>query len=467
MRETKLLLDDRLIRAKENVALELGRVRKEASNPLLAEQYFADPPKRWETRIDNMYPNVMYDDADGLFKLWYTCFVIDEVSAATPLSARPHQPYAGYRNREMAVLYAYSRDGLEWVKPDLGIVEFDGSKRNNIVLRGVHGAGVFKDTHETNPRRRYKMFMKHGERGPDAMAVSFSPDGLRWEPPTPWPRHNARGDTHNNAFYDGRSGQYIAFTREWIDGVRVVARTQSSNFTDWTKPEVVLAGNDPHAQVYSMPVFPYGDIYIGLPAIFHTDQDAPDFDSVTCELAWSPDTVEWHRVCPGQSFITLGAGSYPTGDADCGAIYASVPVFRGDEMNLYYGGGNGRHTAFRETSLLLARLGADRFAGYRAADPNRPGRIAVHYRHEDCPDGELHVTAEIGEGGYVKAALTDRNGNELPGCGFADCAAVRRSGTDVPIRWSRGALPAAGPEEMAIVFEVAGRNSVLYAYFIG
>jgi len=32
--------------------------------------------------------------------------------------------------------YAESKDGIHWAKPELGIVEFEGSKKNNIVLAG-------------------------------------------------------------------------------------------------------------------------------------------------------------------------------------------------------------------------------------------------------------------------------------------------------------------------------------------
>ena len=51
-----------------------------------------------------------------------------------------------------------------WQKPELGIVEFDGSKKNNIVMRrddsGDPGeAGVIKDVREVDPLRRYKMFL--------------------------------------------------------------------------------------------------------------------------------------------------------------------------------------------------------------------------------------------------------------------------------------------------------------------
>lgn len=48
------------------------------------------------------------------------------------------------------VCYAHSDDGLRWEKPALGLVEYQGSRRNNIVLDGhetggAHGGCVFVD----------------------------------------------------------------------------------------------------------------------------------------------------------------------------------------------------------------------------------------------------------------------------------------------------------------------------------
>jgi hypothetical protein len=43
------------------------------------------------------------------------------------------------------ILCAMSRDGLKWEKPNLGLVEFEGSRANNLVLRGPHGPGVFQE----------------------------------------------------------------------------------------------------------------------------------------------------------------------------------------------------------------------------------------------------------------------------------------------------------------------------------
>ena len=76
----------------------------------------------------------------------------------------------------MGLCYATSKDGIHWEKPELGIVDFHGSKKNNIVLRGEHGIGVLEDPHETDPQKRYKAIKPFKHR----TQVWFWPDGLNW-----------------------------------------------------------------------------------------------------------------------------------------------------------------------------------------------------------------------------------------------------------------------------------------------
>ena len=44
--------------------------------------------------------------------------------------------------RRQVTCYAESLDGIHWYRPELGLVEFEGSKRNNILM-------------ESAPRRRH------------------------------------------------------------------------------------------------------------------------------------------------------------------------------------------------------------------------------------------------------------------------------------------------------------------------
>jgi len=298
-RDRYLLLDSRVIESVENAELTVGTVQKDKNNPLFKED------KPWEPRFDNVYANVMYDAQDKLYKCWYSPFIIDERTTSTPPEKRnpESRDYMGVRpnRREMGVCYAVSKDGIHWEKPELGLVEFGGNKRNNILMRGQemrgmfrgpHGAGVFKDLHESNVARRYKMFFRA-----ERMAVAFSPDGVHWDNPILCREIEAPGDTHNNAFWAATLGKYVAITRLKTRGnIRLVARTESPDFVNWTKAKVVLRGVKPRLQTHDMVVFRTGGVYIGLLGLMDFPQDSNYHVRQHVELAWSPDTVTWRHI---------------------------------------------------------------------------------------------------------------------------------------------------------------------------
>ncbi len=89
MTASLLFLDPRNLDSSENAVLALGKVEKCPANPLFVEEYFADPPKRWEARLDNVYPSVIYDVDDGIFKGWYKSFIYDVASNDTPPRRAP------------------------------------------------------------------------------------------------------------------------------------------------------------------------------------------------------------------------------------------------------------------------------------------------------------------------------------------------------------------------------------------
>ena len=72
------------------------------------------------------------------------------------------------------VCYAVSKDGIEWDKPKLGILEYGGNKNNNLV--GLVGDGdakmipaehlaVLYEPDDPDPKRRYKMVLRRQFRG--------------------------------------------------------------------------------------------------------------------------------------------------------------------------------------------------------------------------------------------------------------------------------------------------------------
>lgn len=435
MPRSLLFLDPRVVASMANAKLELGTVQKHPANPLFGEDFFADPPKRWEARLDNVYPNVIYDDEEGLFKCWYKSFIVDEPSNNTPLAQRPSQSYR-QGAREEGLLYAVSADGITWEKPAIGIIDFEGSTANNLVMRrashGLHAGGVFKDRHEPDPTRTYKFIHRNASAG--RMATCFSADGMRWSQPVLWTTHDAVGDCHNNAIWSPERERYVCITRGWSDGIRTVLRSESADFVHWSKPVEIMRGADAHDQIYSLPICRYGDLYIGLPSVFHKgDEGAANWDTVDTELAISVDSVHWERICPGEALIPRGDGAYPDGAYDCGCVYAAASFIHEGAIRIYYGGSNGLHNNWREGSLSLATLEIDRFAGYVPADAS--GYAFVQTNPIRLADQRVTVNAEVQPGGSIRAKIMDAGGTSVHGFGLDDCLPVTKGGASCELRW--------------------------------
>jgi hypothetical protein len=442
-----LLLDSRLVLKRQNAALRVGKVTKHAGNPLFGE----DRP--WEARMDNVYANVLFDREAKLYKCWYSPFIVDAAHTTTPREQWGRASYgqvrrrlgrSGKSRRVMGVCYAQSSDGLKWTKPRLGIHEFDG-KASNLVAIGPHGAGVFMDPREKDPKRRYKMFVKS-----KGMSVAFSPDGLHWGKPQRCEKIDVAGDTHNNAFWSPELGLYVGITRTWggRPRVRQVARTQSADFVNWTPAKVVLQGLWPHLQTYAMPVFRYGGVYLGLVMIYRTKADRTH-----CELTWSPDTRVWHRIDPNTPLIP---NSPKKGDYDWGCVYAAAcPVFLDKEIRLYYGASDGQHGNWRRSFLALATLRPDGFAGFEPKDDGKPALI--HTVPVACNGKRLAISADA-KGGSVRVAVRDADGRAL-----GDCKPVTADVTDGVVGWAGGSdLSALKGKSLQLTFEL--RNAKLYAF---
>ena len=158
-----LLWTPQALQSARGAALSLYPAEKSPRNPLFSEEH------PWEARFDNLYANVLLEQ--GQYRCWYSPFLTDEASR-TPVSKRRGMRYFS-AGRRMGVCYAQSADGLNWVKPSLGLVDFEGSRANNIVLDGAHGAGILRDELEPDPSRRYKAIFSHDpDRG---MSVAWSP----------------------------------------------------------------------------------------------------------------------------------------------------------------------------------------------------------------------------------------------------------------------------------------------------
>ena len=393
-----LMLDKRNIAHKKNARLSLGTVTKHAANPLFEED------KPWEKRIDNLYGNIAYDHEEGTYKCWYSPFTVGHATGELSLDERLQKVYKGHPEQEMGVCYATSSDGIVWNKPNLGLVKYENNSANNILSRGVHGSGIFKDKLESNPKRLYKSISQ-------GMKSSFSADGLNWSVPTSIIGVESAGDTHNNALWAPTLERYVGFTRTWsktnrqIIGPetktnhawgREIARIESPDFDNWSSAEVIIRCKSWEQQPYAMPVFFYGGIYIGLIAVH--DQLS---DRVWTELAVSEDTKNWERIEQGTPLIPCSEEPL---DYDYGCVYACAsPIFLKSEIRLYYGGSDWLHFGWRKGCLALATLRPDGFAGYVQERRSKPAKIET--KSFITKNDVVKISADVEKEGLLSARL--------------------------------------------------------------
>jgi len=429
-RDRYLVLDWRVIESTENAELTVGVVQKDKNNPLFGED------KPWEPRFDNPYCSVIYDEEEKIYKCWYSIFIRSGPRDDFPGEGLSPDKRAWFNWREgmrgFGLCYATSKDGIRWEKPELGLIDFNGSKKNNIVIEYDHGVAVIKDLHETDPQRRYKAI--HPQE--DDSAVWFSADGLDWVRQKNIGPIDA-GDTNQAVWWDQDIGKYVVITRGWDKtgprskgryahiGHRQATRSVSSDFLKWSKPEFAIKGLDLRMQIHDMLVVPHAGVYLGMVGLFDVG-----VSKQWCELAWSPDSIKWHRIQPGKPLIPNGP---VMGDYDWGCIFASKPIVRKDEILLYYGANDGRFMAWRNGYLALARLRPDGFAGYEQilGGSNKTGSVTT--KAVSVVGDSLCVSADVAPSGYVKVMLFDKDNKKL-----AQGKLVTTTVSDAKIEWKDG-----------------------------
>lgn len=191
--------------------------------------------------------------------------------------------------------YAESNDGLQWRKPNLGLVEVNGSRRNNVILNHAtgpvpHNFTPFLDRRPGVPAsERFKalggLFDMAGHRSSGGLVALVSGDGIRWrrlqEKPVitkdNYPVQYTDA-TMSPAFWSEHESCYVAFIRTWKDdgtntragwggNIRWVGRVTSSDFVHWSQVEMMNFGDGPIEQLYNNTTSPYfraPHLYVGL-----------------------------------------------------------------------------------------------------------------------------------------------------------------------------------------------------------
>ncbi|HIN53404.1 MAG TPA: hypothetical protein EYM79_03760, partial [Planctomycetes bacterium] len=137
---------------------------------------------------------------------------------------------------------AVSKDGVHWKKPKLGIVDFEGSRANNIVWDGIgtHCFAPFVDSNpDCKPAEKYKALSRgryvkgsfdtpERQKGIVGLYTFASADGLHWKQTSSQPVITKGAfDSQNLGFWDVNRSKYVCYSRLFIDGVRSIQFCES------------------------------------------------------------------------------------------------------------------------------------------------------------------------------------------------------------------------------------------------
>jgi len=441
-----------------------------------------DDPK---TQQECAWGNVIREP-DGRFRLWYVTMAMGARGGGGHEMARAgiwgrgddysFHPRAKGDVREIDTMLgktAESTDGLHWTKPNLGLIEFEGNRNNNIVLSGQQAAEQFngfltnfdgftilRDDQEPDPRKRYKM-VAHWEsvhcwdnaeisgslgRSPEQLAkywatrgeyLTFSPDGLRWEQPlVRIPLPNGGGD-RLLVIRDHRHRRWLAYSRAW--GYNAVSLTTSQDLLSWSAPGAHLERdpNGDHPDIESMIPFNYGNQDLGF---LITQVKRDDKKALLSYLVSHHEGERWRQIAkiPEQPLVPSVRGSYHVSG---GVVLHNEPFIVGDKLYIYFNAFSTApyqpHPRFGRRSIGLAILRRDGFVGLRAAACGEPGVLTT--KPIPVKGHNLFVNVELSGGrGSVKLELLDPAGIPIPGFGIDDATAIADDGVRRQVSFKSG-----------------------------
>ena len=369
---------------------------------------------------------------------------------------------------------ATSTDGRTWEKPDLGAVDYFGSRNNNLVdLSGgdhLTSAVVYHEPDDPDPRRRFKMVFE-AKKYANRLSVAYSEDGIVWvehpdNPVGPY-LEQAGGIRFNGAYYVSGQGP-----GPWSPkgGTRVLVNIMSYDFDHWTMTTCTGFRRDPlppRPTEYGSSIGPqvhlgaamwdrgnaivgfYG-MWNGLPAddrrlvymdlgmvvsndALHFREPIPDFPIVQAsEIGYgkapNPATVRFPALIQGQGFENVGDETL--------FWYAPWPENNSD-------------------GVRLASWPRDRLGCFEPFTADGPNVISAPIDLEGKP-AALRVNVDgLSAHAELRVSVIDRRFRPLPGYGSEACTGPERSGFAEPVTW-RGRQTIACGEPVRLRFDFGG-----------
>ena len=299
--------DDFLIdKEKTTARLTLGHPQKCENVLKLDKPWEGDFCVYFNFFFDENYPGFDGKNPNGVYRMYY-------------LGRRSNYKFSQFKKEDVeggvVVCYAESADGINWVRPSLGIFDWNGCTDNNIVLdKTIHpdidNFYVFRDDNPMCPiDERYKGIAAYDEpKGPNGELNEFrlysflSPDGIHFRMGN-MITNKGFFDSLNVTMWDGETKKYRCFARtlhkkgeapkgasgdvgawdktggaiksetnaaggKMPDVIRAIMTVESDDFKEWSEPHFIYYNDDEEIQMYTNNISQYfraPHIYIGFP----------------------------------------------------------------------------------------------------------------------------------------------------------------------------------------------------------
>lgn len=473
----------------ENLRINMRPPTKHPANPVVRRGP-AGAPDSWAVQF---YGSIV--KVGATYRMWYVAAGDDRLDKSVP------------RSSPWRVAYAESTDGLNWTKPNLGLVDYLGNKNNNLVSIDTGPLGILnvKVLHEPDApaAERYKMsahvwFSKKADGARfGTLALFMSADGFTWKSVNgakpveaeltradmvlPYTHYEPAGGLYK---WDGlyyTSGQNAFMAAQPYHG-RVTRSFVSADFRHWEQASAVghvrpaqniLLGpgksRDGEQSHEGIGVWNRGNLLLGVTGLWHGHLQWP---GVTIDLgfALSNDGVSFRNPAYDWTFVKRGQdGEWDQG----GLLQAQGFENIGDQTFVYYGAWDPRgwEGAPPRGGVGIVTVPRDRF-GDLVIDPTAIG--SGDYQVPDLAGSfvtaavplkkasvqRFYLNADgLGQNAALKVELLDKHLKPLPGWSGREAAIVRQNGFQAPIAWAGKTDLRGLPEQVRLRVTYEGREA--------
>ncbi|MBL8848110.1 MAG: hypothetical protein JNG89_00410 [Planctomycetaceae bacterium] len=486
---TLFAFDDVSIPHRRNLRLNMHQPQKHPANPVLPHGKPGEPD---EYRAQ-FYGSIVREG--GRFRMWYIAGDNDGMQTVANKTA-----YFGWR-----AAYAESEDGIHWNKPYLGLVEYRGNRRNNLLKidpPDVTGLTLvlLHEPEDPDPKRRYKMM--HQIRWAEAPAFGwttsvplFSRDGYEWKLETKGAPQNYAISTNDmplppehteqSGLYKWQGMYYLtgqqlspwAYLADGSECGRIMTSFRSSDFVNWKQSKTLnyvrhgyvsmpqALGKESHSPAS---VWNRGNVLLGLHGLWNGAPNLAD-RTMPMGLLISNDGLHFREPVPDSVFVPHGEdGAWDARGLLSGQEFEHV----GDLTYIWYGTWNLSEPRSENTpgAVGLLTMRRDGFGSLSPMSAGAPAELVTCTFDAGLAD-RLVVNADgLGNDARLRIELVDEL--ERPVAGFSGdrAALVADSGVLTPVRWPQsGPVPAGtGPVRLQVTFEGSRSDRIqLYAVYAG